>query len=112
LESWLGASPHGFESHILRALRKKTFTNETVKKPQIALGLLSFGSFGLEPQDVTWLTIQCQAESFEGRESDRLGSVTFEYKEISLSDSNCICQLSDREAFLFALLFEVDDDCH
>ena len=30
------------KSEILRALRKKPFTNETVKKPQIALGLLSF----------------------------------------------------------------------
>ena len=42
LESVLGASPHGFESHILRALRKRTFTNETVKKPQSNLGLLFF----------------------------------------------------------------------
>ena len=45
LESVLGASPHGFESHILRALRKKTFTNETVKKPQRYLGLLSIQKF-------------------------------------------------------------------
>jgi len=48
LESVLGASPQGFESLILRALRKKTFTNETVKKPQSNLGLLSFCSFSLE----------------------------------------------------------------
>ena len=33
LESWLGASPHGFESHILRR-----------KKPQITLGLFLFRS--------------------------------------------------------------------
>ncbi|MEN9715127.1 MAG: hypothetical protein RJA35_594, partial [Actinomycetota bacterium] len=41
LESVLGASPHGFESHILRAVRNNSFTNETVKKPQRNLGLLS-----------------------------------------------------------------------
>ncbi|MEY2954405.1 MAG: hypothetical protein RL530_6 [Actinomycetota bacterium] len=41
LESVLGASPHGFESHILRAVRNNSFTNETVKKPQSNLGLLS-----------------------------------------------------------------------
>ncbi len=57
LESWLGASPHGFESHILRVrserverlgdrnhhwcVRTSGFTNETVKKPQSNLGLLS-----------------------------------------------------------------------
>ena len=42
LESVLGASPHGFESHILRALRKKTFTNETVKNPLSNQRVLSY----------------------------------------------------------------------
>ena len=36
LESVLGASPHGFESHILRTTgvsKLQSFTNETVKNP-------------------------------------------------------------------------------
>ncbi len=37
LESVLGASPHGFESHILR-----------VKRPQIALGLFLFGKRSID----------------------------------------------------------------
>ena len=58
LESVLGASPQGFESLILRVRSERVarlgdrnhhwcvktpgFTNETVKKPQRDLGLLSF----------------------------------------------------------------------
>ena len=39
LESVLGASPQGFESLILRAVRNNSFTNETVKlSPQSDLG--------------------------------------------------------------------------
>ena len=46
LESVLGASPQGFESLILRVgtnWHNLQFANETVKKPQRNLGLLSFG---------------------------------------------------------------------
>ena len=59
LESVLGASPHGFESHILRAPRKRTFTNETVKKPSeksggfcLASGLLARGKNNRQNDDI------------------------------------------------------------
>ena len=42
LESVLGASPHGFESHILRAVLTNSFTNETVKNPLRNQRVLSF----------------------------------------------------------------------